>query len=106
MPEFTQVINGGLVAVLALLVWKLPEIVRETLSYMANRQAARDTEVKRLLDTFKTELRYEREQSAEQFKQLMFAVEKRACGFVEHLSRHDYVVPPLTPSTLTVSPQP
>jgi Sec-independent protein translocase protein TatA len=110
MPDWQLVVNGGLVAVLGLLVLKLPEICRVLFDYLRERQTARDKEVERLMNAFLVENREDRErtlaafkeqqelsreQAQEQFVQLLAAVEKRQCGFMGH--HQIQTVPPVPP---------
>ena len=53
MPDWQLLINGGLVGVLALFVWKLPEIFHIVFEYLAKRQEARDREFEKLGDLFR-----------------------------------------------------
>ena len=53
MPDWQLFINGGLVGVLALFVWKLPEIFKIVFAYLETRQAARDREFEKLGDLFR-----------------------------------------------------
>lgn len=106
MPEWMTAVNFGLVGVLGLFVWRLPEMVRGVLEYLAARQLARDKEFDKLgeifrnaltsimvefrddrlkmVETFKADQQREREQSQQQFERVIEAVNQQVCGFVEH----------------------
>ena len=106
MPDWLSVTNLGLVGVLFLFVWKLPDITRQILAYLEKRQEARDRELDKLaevfradrvsmLATFREELKYEREQNQVQFTRVIEAVEKNYCGFASH-HQVQMITPPAT----------